>query len=915
MKNRIITTLSLLFAFLCANAQEPVSMVPNGNLLNPILGFSWNDCVVDMNNDQLDDVVRVTDNGMYIDYQQTDGSFQQSFFGVNFQNQPGWSICAGDLDNNGFNDLLFGDDTAVSFVKANANGSAYAEFAKPEFIFSQRSTMADIDNDGDLDAFVCHDVDQSHPYRNDGAGNMTLDQSLIVTADRPGNYAALWTDYDNDGDADLYITKCKGGAFPGDIDRTNLLYQNNGDGTFSEVGAAAGLDDNAQSWSTVFEDFDNDGDFDAFIVNHDFQNRFFLNDGNPIGAGATFTDIIGSTSINPTDLGAWENASGDFNNDGWVDIISEMQNELYLNKGNLTFTGQQLPISGGGIGDLNNDGYLDIVSQNTVYLNSGNTNNWLKINTIGTVSNRNGIGARIELYGAWGMQIREVRSGQSFSPMSSLMAHFGIGAATQIDSVVVKWPSGIRNTVVNPAINTTLNLPEANCLLPQTEIIVNGDTELCPGESVELQVSEGSYSAYEWSNGASGQFLTATEGGIYNAILTDSSGCISFTNSVEISVVQEIVPFIVAASDTKFCAGGSVVLNMTGGPNPVWSTGESGTSITVSTSGEYFVSTDAVCDDDPITSVSVPVEVLNNDQPIVTGVNIAPGDSVLLTAIGENLTWFDMPFGGTILGTGTSFQTPILDQTTTYYVESLHNYPGEIQAGGKPDNSGSGGLPTLGSYNLFNVWEPFVLTQVTVYMPVTAPAGLRTVQLYDGNGLLLQEAAFDLMAGAHDLSLNFNVPVGDDLSLRCLENGLFRNTAVSTNFPYPIGTMGEITNDALGNEYYYYFYNWQVQKPSFECVSERAAVTVGVSGSSEMEAANALVKISPNPTDGMVNVSIQGKADLLRVFDATGKEQLRKTLAGNETVQLSLGGYSAGVYLILVETALGTSVNRVVVEH
>ena len=280
MTYRFLQSLALLLVLATAHAQEPVSMIQNSNVLNPIIGFSWNSCVVDMNNDQLDDVVRATDNGLYIDYQQANGSFQQSFFALNFQNLPGGSICAGDLDNNGFNDLLFGDDSAVSFVMSNANGTAYTEYAKPEYIFSQRSTMADIDNDGDLDAFVCHDVDKSHPYRNDGNGNMTLDQTLIETADLPGNYAAIWTDYDNDGDDDLYITKCRGGALPGDIARTNLLYRNNGDGSFSEVGAAAGVDDNAQSWSTVFEDFDNDGDFDAFIVNHDFQNRYYRNNGD-----------------------------------------------------------------------------------------------------------------------------------------------------------------------------------------------------------------------------------------------------------------------------------------------------------------------------------------------------------------------------------------------------------------------------------------------------------------------------------------------------------------------------------------------------------------------------------------------------------------------------------------------------------
>ena len=187
------------------------------------------------------------------------------------------------------------------------------------------------------------------------------------------------------------------------------MYRNNGDGTFTEVGAQVGLDDNAQSWSTVFEDFDNDGDFDAFIVNHDFQNRLFRNNGN-----GTFTDIIAGSGINPNDLGAFENSSGDFNNDGYMDIYAEFINALYLGNGDLTFTGQDAPTKKGAIADLNNDGFLDLYHNNQLWLNDGNENHWLKVVPIGIQGNRNGIGVRVEIYGTWGKQIRELRSGQSW---------------------------------------------------------------------------------------------------------------------------------------------------------------------------------------------------------------------------------------------------------------------------------------------------------------------------------------------------------------------------------------------------------------------------------------------------------------------------------------------------------------------
>lgn len=431
--------------------------------------FDSSEIAVDMNGDNLDDYVRISSNGVGIDYQQTDGTFSSVLRAMSIQNVPNWSVAVGDIDGNGYNDMVLGNHSRVSFLIANSDGTAYTEDPHPEYIFSQRSTFADIDNDGDLDSFVCHDVDLSHPYRNDGNGNMVLDQTLIQTIDAPGNYAAVWVDYDNDGDMDMYLTKCKGGASPGDPHRDNAMYTNNGDGTFTENALDINMRDNAQSWSTVFEDFDNDGDFDAFIVNHDFQNRFMLNDGTGV-----FTDIIATTGIDPNDLGAWENQAADFNNDGFIDIFSELTKELYINNGDLTFTGQDLPFDEGAIGDLNNDGFLDVVNDGDLWINDGNSNNWVKVVLNGVESNPNGIGARIEAHGDWGVQMREIRSGQGFSHMNSLTGHFGIGTATTIDKIVITWPSGTVDEIPNPDINKQHVVTEGEFVLAVTDFQKEG---------------------------------------------------------------------------------------------------------------------------------------------------------------------------------------------------------------------------------------------------------------------------------------------------------------------------------------------------------------------------------------------------------------------------------------------------------
>jgi len=437
------------------------------SLLNSPAGGS--PCVVDMNSDGLDDIVTFSGANLIIDYQQTDGTFNQTTYNVGMQNSPSWSVAAGDIDGNGYNDLMLGGGSRISFVYANSDGTAYNEVYFNEYIFSQRTNFADIDNDGNLDAFACHDVDQSHAYRNDGSGNLSLDISLLPTVDITGNYASIFVDFDNDGDQDMYLSKCSGGSSAGAPANQNGLYVNDGNGNFTADGPATAMDyglwDGDRSWVTVFEDFDNDGDFDSFTVNHSTQNYFRENDGT-----GHYTDISTGSGINLTDLGSWAAVGADFDNDGFVDILmdSGTSDRYYHNDGDMTFTANNLPFDRGGLGDLNNDGFIDVWTGSTLWLNDGNANNWSKVALTGTTSNRNGIGARVEITGPWGTQIRECRSGENFAPMSTMDVMFGLGAATEITNITVKWPSGIVDVINNPAINSRIQIVEGSGSTPQT---------------------------------------------------------------------------------------------------------------------------------------------------------------------------------------------------------------------------------------------------------------------------------------------------------------------------------------------------------------------------------------------------------------------------------------------------------------
>lgn len=421
---------------------------------------------VDMDGDHLDDVIAIEDNAVNVSVQTTIGMSTISIPTPNAVYSPSWSLAAGDVDGNGWNDLVYGGGSGASIMLRADDGESFDEQITSDFyLFSQRSNMVDINNDGDLDVFVCHDVEPNTFFINQGDGTMDFIQGGLGDDENGGNYGSIWTDYDNDGDIDMFIAKCRGGN--NEI-KINEMHRNNGDGTYTEVGEEIGLADPLQTWSSAWGDYDNDGDMDVFVGASSFSDgshKMMVNNGD-----GTFSDMTVGTGLESLGGTSIEWVTHDFDNDGYLDIMGGAGNIL-KNNGDMSFAITDVDFFNGPVGDLNNDGFLDVVSNNEIQYNDANENNYLVVNTIGTESNLNGIGSRITVYTESFSQIREIRSGDGFRYMSSLNAYFGLGQDAEIDSVVVNWPSGNIDVIYNPEINTSLSITEgSNPLSIESEI-------------------------------------------------------------------------------------------------------------------------------------------------------------------------------------------------------------------------------------------------------------------------------------------------------------------------------------------------------------------------------------------------------------------------------------------------------------
>lgn len=343
----------------------------------------------------------------------------------------------------------------------------------------------------------------------------------------------------------------------------------------------------------------------------------------------------------------------------------------------------------------------------------------------------------------------------------------------------------------------------------------------------------GSYTGFTLPNGGS---ITSTGSSITLVQTSDVSvteAGFAFTWQCLISNVAPSANF--TANITTSCTGDIIFTDLsTNAPtNWLWDFGDATTSTlqspshTYTASGTYTVTLTASNSFglDTYTEVSY-ITISLPVAPQATNVDICPGNTADLIAAGtDSLVWFTQPVGGLPVFTGSTYTTPVLNTTTTYYVES-DIYP-SAQFGGPQDNTIGGGSYFVNTnyHNLiFDCSAPVKLVSVLVY---AQGAGTRIITLMDNFGTVLNSVSVNIPDGTSRVTLNFDLPVGTNLELGCEGNvNLYRNNSGAL-FPFNIGGVVSITGTNAGAAgYYYYFYDWELQ--GAPCVSARTAVTANV---------------------------------------------------------------------------------------
>lgn len=379
-------------------------------------------------------------------------------------NTKGFAAVWGDYDRDNDFDCFISQRSGYNALYRNDNGfftdvALEVGVGGEDWDYGQGAAWFDMDNDGLLDLYVVNKIGPNRLFKNLG-GTFEEVGSLYGADDSGAGAGVSIVDYDNDGDSDIYVVNS--------AEEGNVLLRNDNTG-FTDVSTIAGVGNTGAGRGSSWGDIDGDGDMDLFITNSG-ADVLYRNDGG------VFTDITEVSGVGDTGEGNGC-AFADYDRDGDQDLAVATGTALllYLNDGAGTFVevSDLIGLSGGlgvglAFGDIDDDGDQDLYVSCTnnvddmLFENSGNVNTWLNVSLRGALSDKNGVGSRVEAWVGNRHYVRDVITGSGYYSQSSIETEIGLIRETMVDSLIVQWPSGKRSKLVHIGADQSIRISESS---------------------------------------------------------------------------------------------------------------------------------------------------------------------------------------------------------------------------------------------------------------------------------------------------------------------------------------------------------------------------------------------------------------------------------------------------------------------
>ena len=494
-----LTTLLILFGLVYALAQPYFSEVAltvgiEAPKTEKSLGNGTS--FADFDGDGLDDITIGTQAGETIAFFRNEGGTFRRMPPLVPHTAESKQVLWVDYDNDGDKDLFVASFGAPNRLYQNQGGLLMIDVTDSaglplETSYTFGACWGDYNRDGLLDLYFGTRKDiipdkRNYLYKNLGNGTFRDVSQSSNTADHGKlPFCSAFIDYNGDGWPDIYTANDK-------LTRNTLLL-NNRNGTFTDTGSESRADTRLNAMCVAVGDFDNDGWQDLYISNTPSGNALLHNEAARTAFGPVkFAEIAGEAGVGFYGNG-WGSNFFDADNDGDLDLYAggtmaledhgRRSSLFYLNTGQNTFTIPDVGMAGdstisysNSIGDFNNDGSPDILVQNDpphhhhLWQNSTSSQNWIKIRLSGVLSNRDAVGAKVEVFSAGHYQMRYRHCGIGFMGQNSDTEIVGLGSREQADSVVITWPTGHRDRLYDIAPNQVLEIREGSTTGGQIEV-------------------------------------------------------------------------------------------------------------------------------------------------------------------------------------------------------------------------------------------------------------------------------------------------------------------------------------------------------------------------------------------------------------------------------------------------------------